>query len=68
MATDAPDTDELILRDIETAIRAARVAFDAAKWDEAALHIGFAGQQINQLADYLGPRLKVPDDPAFWMG
>ncbi len=57
LLSDTPDTDELLLREIEKCVAQARTAFDAEKWNDAALYIGFASTQAMRLIEYLRPRL-----------
>jgi hypothetical protein len=54
---EAPDTDELLLRDIERCMTHARAAFDAEQWEDASVHIGFASVQADRLVGYLRARI-----------
>ena len=59
MTTDSPDTDELLLRDVEAAVARARTAADAQRWDALAMNMALVSMQSQRLIEYLQPRLAV---------
>jgi hypothetical protein len=60
---DAPDTDELMLRELEAAMARVRAAFDANRWDVAVLNLGLIGQDAFRLQGLLGSRTTASADP-----
>jgi len=66
--TDAPDTNELLLREVEAAVARARTAMNAEHWELVQLNIGFAAYQAWQLSSLLNSRIKVATADPLIMG
>ncbi len=60
---DAPDTDELMLSELEAAIVRVRAAFAANDWPTAQLNLGLIGQDAFRLQALLGSRTVATADP-----